>query len=99
MSTLVVRYRCAADRADENQQLVAAVFAELSASDPGGIRYATFRLADDTFIHIAEIEGDNPLGRVEAFAAFQAALGDRCIEGPNPQPATLVGSYRFDLTA
>jgi len=32
MSTLVVRYRCATDRADENQQLVEAVFAELSAS-------------------------------------------------------------------
>jgi hypothetical protein len=98
MNTIVVRYRCTPDRADENQQLVEAVFAELAASNPGGIRYATFRLADDTFVHIAETGGDNPLGRTEAFARFQEGLGERCIEGPSPQSAQLVGAYRFDMT-
>jgi len=96
MSTVVVRYRTEADRADENQRLVEAVFAELAAGDPGGVRYATFRLADDTFVHIADVQADpNPLGSVEAFAAFQAELGDRCVEGggPDPQPAQLVGAY------
>jgi hypothetical protein len=97
-NTIVVRYRCAPDRADENAQLVEAVFAELAASNPGSIRYATFRLDDDTFIHIAEVEGDNPLARTEAFARFQQALGERCIQGPEPHSARLVGSYRFDLT-
>lgn len=98
MSTIVVRYTPKADRADENQQLVEAVFAELAETDPGGLRYATFRLADGTFVHIANIEGDeNPLGATAAFAEFQDGIGDRCEQGlgPNPQPATLVGSYRF----
>ena len=47
-----------------------AVFAELADTDPGGLRYATFR------------------------------IGDRCEDGqgPNPQPATLIGSYRMLAT-
>ena len=98
MGTIAVRYRPKEDRADENQALVEAVFAELSAADPGGVRYATYRLADGTFLHIADVEADpNPLGGIAAFAQFQADIAERCEvgEGPNPQPATLVGSYRF----
>ena len=98
MSTVVVRYRPRADRADENQSLVEAVFAELAAVDPGGVRYATFRLADGTFVHIADVEADpNPLGDIAAFAEFQGDLAGRCEpgEGPNPQQAMLVGSYRL----
>jgi len=98
MSTVVVRYRPKPDQADENQRLVEAVFAELAAEDPGGVRYATLRLADGTFVHIADTEADpNPLGGIAAFAAFQEGIGERCEpgEGPNPQAATLVGSYRF----
>lgn len=100
MSVVVVRYRPKTDRADENQRLVEEVFAELAAKDPGGLRYATFRLEDGTFVHIAETgDGGNPLGETEAFARFQEGIVERCEEGegPNPQPATLVGSYRFDL--
>lgn len=98
MSTVVVRYRPKADRVDENQDLVEAVFAELAAADPGGVRYATLRLADGTFIHIADVEADpNPLGSIAAFAQFQDGIAERCEpgEGPNPQTATVVGSYRF----
>ena len=98
MSTVVVRYTPKADRADENQQLVEAVFAELGETDPGGVRYATFRLDDGSFVHIANIEGDeNPLGSNAAFAKFQEGIGDRCQDGlgPNAQQATLVGSYRL----
>lgn len=98
MGTIVVRYRTKPDRADENQRFVEAVFEELAATNPDGLRYATLRLADDTFVHIADIEGENPLAATEAFANFQADLGDRCIEGPNPQEATLVGSYGFPRT-
>jgi hypothetical protein len=98
MGTVVVRYRPKEDRADENQALVEAVFAELNDADPGGVRYATYRLADGTFVHIADVETDpNPLSNVAAFAEFQKGIGERCEpgEGPNPQAATLVGSYRL----
>jgi hypothetical protein len=98
LSTVVVRYRPKADRADENKKMVEAVFAELAEADPGGVRYATFRLADGTFIHIADVEADpNPLGSIAAFAEFQTDIADRCEEGegPNPQAAVLVGNYRL----
>ena len=98
MPSVVVRYRPKPDRADENQRLVEAVFEELAAADPGGVRYATLRLADGTFVHIADVESDpNPLSGIAAFAEFQKDIGDRCVPGeaPDPQPATVVGSYRL----
>lgn len=98
MSTVVVRYTPKADRADENQRLVEQVFAELNAADPGGVRYATLRLADGTFVHIAEVDVEpNPLNGIAAFGEFQKDIGDRCEPGagPDPQPAVLVGNYRL----
>jgi hypothetical protein len=86
-----------ADAADENQRLVEQVFAQLAKEDPGGLRYATFRLVDGvTFVHVAVSEGEvNPLSRSSAFAEFQREINDRCVEQPAPSEATLIGSYRF----
>ena len=97
MRRVVVRYKTKPDRADENQALVENVFAELAATDPGGVRYVTFRLEDGvSFVHIAEIEGeDNPLGATAAFGEFQRDIADRCDESPLALGAALVGSYRF----
>lgn len=95
---IVVHYRPKADQADHNQQLVEEVFAELNAADPGGVKYATVRLANGSFLHIADVEADpNPLGSIEAFARFQDGIVERCEPGeaPNPQAATLVGNYRL----
>jgi hypothetical protein len=39
---VVVRYRTRPDAAEENARLVAAVFAELSEVDPGGLHYTTY---------------------------------------------------------
>ncbi|HZE31310.1 MAG TPA: hypothetical protein VE198_07720 [Actinoallomurus sp.] len=98
-SIRIVRYRTRPEAAEENQRLVEKVFAELGAEDPGGLRYATFRLADGvSFVHVVVHEGDeNPLGDSAAFAAFQQGIGDRVSEPPNAEEATLVGSYRFGV--
>jgi hypothetical protein len=95
--TVIVRYKTRADAAEENQRLAARVYAELAQDDPGGLRYATFRLADGvTFVHVATVEGDvNPLHKVSAFAEFQREIGERCAEPPDASDATLVGSYRW----
>jgi hypothetical protein len=94
---MVIRYETKADAAEENQRLVEAVFAQLAADDPGGIRYATFKLADGvSFVHVVVHEGDSdPLSESSAFAAFTAGIGDRVVGPPVPDEATLVGSYRF----
>lgn len=96
-STVVVRYTTRADAAQENQQLVEKVFAELAATEPDGLRYATFRLADGvSFVHVAMIDGDdNPLLQLAAFQEFTREIGDRCVDGPTPSQATVVGSYGF----
>src|SRR5690349_6420424 len=52
----LVRYRAKPEQADENQRLSAAVFEELQRKAPSGLRYAVFRLPDDTFVHLASLE-------------------------------------------
>lgn len=95
----MVRYKVKADRTDENQQFVKAVFEELQRNSPSGLRYATFKQSDGlTFVHIASIEtetGDNPLSQSSAFQAFQAGIKDRCEEQPVATDIEEVGSYRF----
>ena len=99
MSITVVRYRPEADRADENQQLIEAVFAELAETQPAGLRYISFRLEDGMFVHIADVEAEeNPLAQAKAFGEFTADIAARCVPGeaPNAQAAQVVGSYGFD---
>jgi hypothetical protein len=93
----IVRYRTRPEAAEENQRIVEKVFAELNAEDPGGVRYASFRLADGvSFVHIVVHEGEeDPLGASAAFAEFQRGIGDRVAGPPEAQAATMVGSYRL----
>jgi hypothetical protein len=100
MSTVkVVRYRTKPEYAEENAELVRAVFTELAADDPGGLRYVTLRLEDGvTFVHVATIEGEtNPLASSTAFGRFQSTIADRCEEGPLAMDATVVGSYSLPV--
>jgi hypothetical protein len=94
---VVVRYQTRPEAAEANQRLVENVYEELARDDPGGLRYATFRLADGvTFVHIGVVEGEqNPLAHTAAFAEFQREIGSRCVEPPAPADATIVGAYRF----
>jgi L-rhamnose mutarotase len=99
MKRVVVRYKVKPGRADENAELIKAVFADLAETSPAGLRYASF-VADDglTFVHVASIETDddsNPLAASAAFKAFQAEIKDRCEEPPQATWMTEVGSYRF----
>ena len=96
MRRTVIRYRAKPEMADRNAELVAAVFTELKAAQPEGLRYMSLRLEDDTFIHVVEIEADDgssPLPKLPAFAAFQNGIRERCAEPPVPKGATVVGNY------
>jgi hypothetical protein len=99
-ATKVIRYTTKPESADENERLVRAVFAELAATKPEGLHYATFRLDDGvSFVHVALFDGEeNPLNASPAFAAFQSGIKDRCVEGPTPADATVVGSYGLPLS-
>lgn len=97
MKRTLIRYRTRPEMADKNAELVAAVFAELKATRPDGVRYMTLRLEDDTFIHFVESadDGSSPLPKLAAFQAFQNGIRDRCVEPPMPRGATIVGNYRM----
>ena len=98
MGSSMVRYKVRPDRADENETLVKAVYAELAEKHPDALHYATFRLPDGvSFMHIV-FETDQPgsiLGQIEAFKAFTANIESRCDEPPVATEITLVGSYRM----
>ena len=95
MGAVVVRYTTRPDRADENEQLIREVFAELAAADPGGVEYTALRLDDGiSFVHVAVLEGDgNPLLALEAFQRFSSTVGERCADGPHPARGAVIGSY------
>lgn len=93
--SLIVQYRTKPGRAEENARLIADVFAELKQTQPDGLSYRAYRLGDgETFIHAVTLSApDNPLTTSPAFAAFQSAIAERCVEGPTPIDATLLGSF------
>jgi len=91
---VVVRYRTRPDTADDNERLIKAVFEELAAVRPGGIRYFTVRVDETTFVHTAVFDSDaNPLDDLPTFQTFTSGIRDRCEEPPAPTTGRLVGSY------
>ena len=61
---------------------------------PAGLRYAVFRLPDDTFVHIAMSDDGGPvLSSFESFRAFQKDIRERCAEPPQPAEPAIVGNY------
>ena len=98
MNQRLIRYRTKPDMGDKNAELISAVFAELNAAHPQGIRYLTLRLEDDTFIHLVETtteDGANGLTKLAAFQAFQSGVRDRCVEPPLVRGVAIVGNYRM----
>ena len=99
MTAIVVRYQAKADRADENQKLIEAVFADLEAREPEGFTYKVFRLEDRvSFVHVViehdDVDHRDSLQDVPAFQAFVADIDDRCDVTPVASDATVVGGYR-----
>ena len=98
MRRTLIRYKAKPEAADKNAELVAAVFAELKAARPEGLRYLTLRLEDDSFVHLVETaadDGSSPIPKLAAFQAFQSGIRERCAEPPVPRGAIIVGNYRM----
>ena len=98
MRATVVRYQTKPERADENQELVEAVFADLDRRQPEGFTYKVFRLEDGvSFVHVViehDVDDPDSLQDVPAFQAFVEHIGDRCDVAPVAMGATVVGGYR-----
>ena len=99
MKSIVVRYQAKPERADENQKLIEAVFADLEERQPDGFTYKVFRLEDGvSFIHVViehdDVAEPDSLQDVPAFQAFVADIAERCDVPPLAMGATVVGGYR-----
>jgi hypothetical protein len=98
MNATVVRYQSKAERAEENQRLIEAVFADLEHRQPEGFTYKVFRLDDGvSFIHVViehDVEDPDSLQDVPAFQRFVADIAERCDVPPVATRATVVGGYR-----
>ena len=99
MKQVMVRYKVKPERVEENEALVRAVYDELRATAPAGLRYATFRLDDGvSFVHLAVTEedgDDSALPRLPAFQAFREHLEDRTEEGPVATELDQIGAFRL----
>ena len=98
MRRTVIRYKTKPEMADRNAELIEAVFKELKAAQPQGVRYLSVRLEDDTFIHFVESaadDGSTALPKLSAFQAFQNGIRERCAEPPLAKGVTIVGNYHM----
>jgi hypothetical protein len=98
MSKVMIRYTVKPECAQENEQLIRAVYEELRSTAPAGLRYATFRMDDGvSFVHIAsnETDGPTPLREIAAFQRFQQDVGERCVKPPVSVELHEIGSFGF----
>lgn len=94
----LVRYKTKPEATGENVRLIEAVFEELHARSPDGVRYLVLKAADGTFVHFAGVEaatGRHPLQALAAFRSFQGGIKERCLDPPAVDEVTVVGNYRM----
>ncbi len=95
MNGTLIRYKASPERAEENQQLIEKVFAELRAKSPNDVRYMVLRLDDGTFLHfvVGAPERTSAITELEAFRSFQQGIKQRSVEPPQRSGAIVVGNY------
>lgn len=94
MHCTMIRYRTTPETADENQRLIEGVFRELNEKALPGVKYAALRLDGGVFVHLMiEQGGSNSVADLEAFAAFQSGIRERCLEGPVRSAVQIIGNF------
>ena len=95
MRTVLVRYKTTPEHAAANEAAIHAVFDELRARAPAGLRYTTYRGPEPgAFFHVATVDApENPLLKLPAFVAFQKQLEGRFLERPVTTELQAVDSF------
>ena len=98
----LVRYTTKPERADENEALSKAVFAELRKTNPDHVAYGLFRDGAD-FVHLFVNARDDDSSAVTELASFKAFTWDmnaRCEAPPKTTrlALNLVESYGLPAT-
>lgn len=96
-SAVIVRYELDPDRLEEHLGLIQAVFDHLEATKPVGVHYGVMKSEDGTgFTHIGIYETDEArqaASENEAFQAFVAEIGVRCIVPPEGVPQQVIAHH------
>lgn len=96
MKWTLVRYCTRPEKTEENAALIGKVFEELKARSPAGLRYIALRLLDGVFLHlVTTAEGATSVSILESFRAFQSGIKERCLDLPEFNEVSIVGSYRM----
>jgi len=95
MKWILIRYQTRPEKTEENAARVRAVFEELKAKAPPGLRYMVMGLPDGGFVHfVSAPEGANPLFSMDAFRAFQDGVRERQAGPVDRQEVEILGDYR-----
>jgi hypothetical protein len=90
----MIRYKVKRDQLARELELLRAVYEELEATQPGGLRYASFQLEDEvSFVELAETDGPGRFSELAAFRTYRATLEERCDESPVVAELHEVGSF------
>jgi quinol monooxygenase YgiN len=96
---VMISYRVRPDQVERNAELLGDVYAELAATQPDGLRYATFRADDErSFVALVEFDGQPgtaPHHRLASFQRYRSTLDERCEQPPVVTLLHEVGSYGF----
>src|ERR1700754_3323302 len=96
MKRTLIRYTTRPEATGQNRSLIEAVFQELKAKSPKGVRYMALMLDDGSFVHLVETDGEaSVLQQLDAFQTFQTGIRERCAEPPKAAQAVVVGNYRM----
>lgn len=94
MPTVMIRYKVKRDQLERELALLRAVYEELEATQPDGLRYVSFQLEDDvSFVEFAETDAPGRFSKLEAFRTYRTTLDERCDEPPVVSELHQVGSF------
>jgi quinol monooxygenase YgiN len=98
MNVMMIQAKLKAENVSDVEAAADKMFAAVKAAQPGGVKYASLRLADGVSA-VALLALDDPeenqLQAIPEFREFQEQLPEWLAEPPIVEPLTLVGSYEL----
>jgi len=98
MNVMMIRAQLKAETVSEIDAAAEKMFSAIKAAQPGGVKYASLRLADGvSAVALLALEdpADNQLQAIPEFREFQEQLPEWLAEPPIVEPATVLGSYEL----
>lgn len=97
MEQRIITYTVKEGFAEENENLIKAVFKSLEENQFDGIKYTAFKITDNSFMHIAaynSLDDEQKLVTLPAFKNFISGIKERVVTPPaRNNEASEIGTY------